>query len=505
MQPLFEHRFASTATRPARSSSRATARAGAAARLGRLGRHLAAAAGRLGARDRRAIAVDLPGFGHASRLGSGAILPQLDAFAGALVEQWAGDGEVVVVGNSLGGVIALRLAERADLPLAGSCRWRRPGCRCRAGSRSSIATRSCGACSRCRCRSRPPSCARWSARSTASSSSRARAPPRRRSSRRSPPTTPAARAWRRCSPPGSGCCPSWRRRRSTSTASSARCCSCGARATAWSRTRARRSCSTRSRHPRRAARGRRALPAARGDRAAAGAAAAVPRRGHRSGMIPLLGDGVRGGGRERLRRDAGRGPRRPAPDALDGDRRGAAAHRPPLPPRRGRAAPPPRELAAGAARAAARRAGDLLRPAARLLGRRAPRAGGPADLPRRLRRDRVRRPRARPRALDRGRRAGRDPRRLRGRRRPPGAGRRLVPRRHPLAARARRRPGPAGRLGGADREPVRLLQGPAGRAAAPDRGGHRRRRDHAALPPARAARPRRWSSAATSWPASTST
>ena len=41
----------------------------------------------LGARDRRAIAVDLPGFGHASPLGSGAILPQLDAFAGALVER----------------------------------------------------------------------------------------------------------------------------------------------------------------------------------------------------------------------------------------------------------------------------------------------------------------------------------------------------------------------------------------------------------------------------------
>ena len=73
----------------------------------------------LGARDRRAIAVDLPGFGAASRLGSGAILPQLDAFAGALVQEWAGGEDVVVAGNSLGGVTALRLAERADLPLAG--------------------------------------------------------------------------------------------------------------------------------------------------------------------------------------------------------------------------------------------------------------------------------------------------------------------------------------------------------------------------------------------------
>jgi len=72
----------------------------------------------LGARGQRAIAVDLPGFGHASPLGSGAILPQLDAFAGALVEQWERPGPVVV-GNSLGGVAALRLAERADLPVAG--------------------------------------------------------------------------------------------------------------------------------------------------------------------------------------------------------------------------------------------------------------------------------------------------------------------------------------------------------------------------------------------------
>lgn len=72
----------------------------------------------LGARGRKAVAVDLPGFGHASRLGSGAILPQLDAFAGALVEGW-GEPAPVVVGNSLGGVTALRLAERADLPLAG--------------------------------------------------------------------------------------------------------------------------------------------------------------------------------------------------------------------------------------------------------------------------------------------------------------------------------------------------------------------------------------------------
>jgi pimeloyl-ACP methyl ester carboxylesterase len=65
----------------------------------------------LGARGRRAIAVDLPGFGNASRLHDGAVLPQLDAFAADLVETWAEREPVVVAGTSLGGCVALRLAE----------------------------------------------------------------------------------------------------------------------------------------------------------------------------------------------------------------------------------------------------------------------------------------------------------------------------------------------------------------------------------------------------------
>jgi pimeloyl-ACP methyl ester carboxylesterase len=73
----------------------------------------------LGARDRRAIAVDLPGFGTATRLREEPILPQLDAFAAVLLEEWAGGEDVVIVGNSLGGVTALRLAADAALPLAG--------------------------------------------------------------------------------------------------------------------------------------------------------------------------------------------------------------------------------------------------------------------------------------------------------------------------------------------------------------------------------------------------
>ena len=69
---------------------------------------------------RRAIAVDLPGFGQATSLGPGAILPQLDDFVLALVHQWGGGEPVVVAGNTLGGCVALRLAEQADqLPVAG--------------------------------------------------------------------------------------------------------------------------------------------------------------------------------------------------------------------------------------------------------------------------------------------------------------------------------------------------------------------------------------------------
>jgi len=73
----------------------------------------------LGASGRRAIAADLPGFGAASRLQSGALLPQLDAFADELVGEWAGGRPVVVAGTSLGGCLALRMAERGELPLAG--------------------------------------------------------------------------------------------------------------------------------------------------------------------------------------------------------------------------------------------------------------------------------------------------------------------------------------------------------------------------------------------------
>lgn len=72
-------------------------------------------------RGRRAVALDMPGFGEASRLDrQSAILPQLDRFATAAVRrETEGGGEVVLCGNSLGGCVALRAAERPELPLAG--------------------------------------------------------------------------------------------------------------------------------------------------------------------------------------------------------------------------------------------------------------------------------------------------------------------------------------------------------------------------------------------------
>lgn len=76
---------------------------------------------RLARRNRRAVALDMPGFGAAGRLDEREpILPQLDRFATAAVETFAPDGGAVICGNSLGGCVALRLAEHAaDHGLAG--------------------------------------------------------------------------------------------------------------------------------------------------------------------------------------------------------------------------------------------------------------------------------------------------------------------------------------------------------------------------------------------------
>ncbi|MCW3017528.1 MAG: alpha/beta hydrolase fold protein [Solirubrobacterales bacterium] len=76
---------------------------------------------RLARHGRRVLAVDLPGFGAATRLQRDeAVLPQLDRFVAAAVthlEHECGAG-VVVSGNSLGGCVALRAAANPALPIA---------------------------------------------------------------------------------------------------------------------------------------------------------------------------------------------------------------------------------------------------------------------------------------------------------------------------------------------------------------------------------------------------
>lgn len=74
-----------------------------------------------------AIALDLPGFGDADPLRAGPILPQLDAFVRAVVLDQAKHGDVVLVGNSLGGTVSLRAAQNAKLPVAGVVSIAAPG------------------------------------------------------------------------------------------------------------------------------------------------------------------------------------------------------------------------------------------------------------------------------------------------------------------------------------------------------------------------------------------
>ena len=69
---------------------------------------------------RRAVAVDLPGFGTCDVLNDHEpILAQHRRFAAAAVEWMAPEGGAVVVGNSLGGLVSLLLAEENAHDLAG--------------------------------------------------------------------------------------------------------------------------------------------------------------------------------------------------------------------------------------------------------------------------------------------------------------------------------------------------------------------------------------------------
>lgn len=70
--------------------------------------------------ERRAVALDMPGFGTASGLEPETeILPQLDRFLRAALVRFGAEGPAVVAGNSLGGCVALRAAADPDLGLAG--------------------------------------------------------------------------------------------------------------------------------------------------------------------------------------------------------------------------------------------------------------------------------------------------------------------------------------------------------------------------------------------------
>jgi pimeloyl-ACP methyl ester carboxylesterase len=72
---------------------------------------------------RGALALDMPGFGQADRLDRDTpILPQLDRFVLAAIEHAAAaspTGQVILAGNSLGGCVSMRAAQRRDMPLAG--------------------------------------------------------------------------------------------------------------------------------------------------------------------------------------------------------------------------------------------------------------------------------------------------------------------------------------------------------------------------------------------------
>ncbi|PRX47241.1 pimeloyl-ACP methyl ester carboxylesterase [Prauserella shujinwangii] len=82
---------------------------------------------RLAAEGHSAVAVDLPGFGHADPLRPGPMLPQLDAFTAAVVREQAVLGDVVLAGNSLGGTMSLRAAQSPRLPVSGVVSIAAPG------------------------------------------------------------------------------------------------------------------------------------------------------------------------------------------------------------------------------------------------------------------------------------------------------------------------------------------------------------------------------------------
>lgn len=66
----------------------------------------------------RAVAVDLPYHGRAERPNGTSFFGVVDDFVAAAVEKYSDGADMVLVGNSVGGTSALRVAQRAGLPLA---------------------------------------------------------------------------------------------------------------------------------------------------------------------------------------------------------------------------------------------------------------------------------------------------------------------------------------------------------------------------------------------------
>jgi pimeloyl-ACP methyl ester carboxylesterase len=77
---------------------------------------------RLAEKGRMARAIDLTGFGTASALEPGLMLPQWDELVATAVAELsaaAGGAEVLIAGNSLGGCLSMRAAQGGELPIAG--------------------------------------------------------------------------------------------------------------------------------------------------------------------------------------------------------------------------------------------------------------------------------------------------------------------------------------------------------------------------------------------------
>jgi pimeloyl-ACP methyl ester carboxylesterase len=76
---------------------------------------------RLGTAGRRAIAIDLPGFGASPDVRPGPVLPQFESVVAAAVEQVAAERSepVALVGNSMGGLVSLYVANRRTVAPCG--------------------------------------------------------------------------------------------------------------------------------------------------------------------------------------------------------------------------------------------------------------------------------------------------------------------------------------------------------------------------------------------------